>query len=512
MRAGPLAHPRMTLDHRYRRNALTAAVLALWVGMLVELARRHTGSTITPALPLEEAAPADPTGASAERDEWFDVLHDGHKIGWAHRVLEREEEGEGGWRMREDSNFSLAMLGTPQTVRTSIKARTDLAWALRDFEFAIVSPAMRFHATGKTDGQRLAVTYGPEGRESSTEFVLAEPVHLPTTLRPRVVAGHPAPGTRISAMVFSPLTMRNEPMTILVEGRETIEGRKGKVETTRLLEENQGVKARAWIADDGSVVREEGTLGFVMERSDAASARTGIDLDHPPDLALESRIPFHGEIDDPRHLSRLDLRVEGVAADLVPASPPRQSRDGDRLRIVRETLPARPPTLPMTDLADEVAGQLDPSPFIESADPAIVGLARSIIGAETNPVRAAKRLLEWVNENMTQAPSLTVPSAREALRERRGDCNEHAVLLAALGRAAGLPSRVAVGAMYADGSFLYHAWVEFWLGAWVSADAVFRQMPTDATHVKLIDGGPEHHGDLARIIGRLSFARVEEPR
>ena len=274
MRAGPLAHPRMTLDHRYRRNALTAAVLALWVGMLVELARRHTGSTITPALPLEEAAPADPTGASAERDEWFDVLHDGHKIGWAHRVLEREEEGEGGWRMREDSNFSLAMLGTPQTVRTSIKARTDLAWALRDFEFAIVSPAMRFHATGKTDGQRLAVTYGPEGRESSTEFVLAEPVHLPTTLRPRVVAGHPAPGTRISAMVFSPLTMRNEPMTILVEGRETIEGRKGKVETTRLLEENQGVKARAWIADDGSVVREEGTLGFVMERSDAASART----------------------------------------------------------------------------------------------------------------------------------------------------------------------------------------------------------------------------------------------
>ncbi|MBU6282385.1 transglutaminase-like domain-containing protein, partial [bacterium] len=87
-----------------------------------------------------------------------------------------------------------------------------------------------------------------------------------------------------------------------------------------------------------------------------------------------------------------------------------------------------------------------------------------------------------------------------------GDCNEHAVLLAALGRAAGIPSRVAAGAMYADGAFLYHAWTEFWLGSWVSADAVFRQMPTDATHVKLVEGGPERHGELARIIGRLDFS------
>lgn len=500
----PRGSVRMTIDRRLRRNALTAAVVALWAGMLLEVARRQRAAAPGEAIPLEETSGDGGAQPAVERDEWFDVRHEGHKVGWAHRVLERDPES--GWRMREDSSFSLAMLGAPQTVRSSIKARTDDAFALRDFEFGIVSPAMRFRANGNTDGRRLRVAYGPEGRESSAEFDLAEPIHLPATLRPRVIAGRPAPGTRLTATVFSPLTMRNEPMTIAIEGRETIPGRSGPVETTRILEEHQGAKARAWIADDGSVVREEGTLGFVMERSDAASARTGIEKDHPPDLALESRIPFPGTIADPRRLGLLEVVVGGAAADLVPSSPPRQVREGSLLRVTRERIPGSAPTRPVVDAPAEVAELLDPSPFVESDDPAIVGLARSVAGGEKDAAVAARKLLEWVNDHMTQAPSLTIPSAREALRERRGDCNEHAVLLAALGRAAGIPSRVAAGAMYADGAFLYHAWTEFWLGSWVSADAVFRQMPTDATHVKLVEGGPERHGELARIIGRLDFS------
>ena len=43
-----------------------------------------------------------------------------------------------------------------------------------------------------------------------------------------------------------------------------------------------------------------------------------------------------------------------------------------------------------------------------------------------------------------------------------------------------------------------------------SADAVFDQLPTDATHVKLVEGGPERHFQLAGVIDRLSFHVVEE--
>ena len=105
---------------------------------------------------------------------------------------------------------------------------------------------------------------------------------------------------------------------------------------------------------------------------------------------------------------------------------------------------------------------------------------------------------------------MTVPSAREVLRALRGDCNEHAVLVTALARAAGIPARVVAGVVYLDDGFFYHAWSELWLGAWVSADAVLDQMPVDATHVKLVEGGPERHLQLAQVIGRLSFAILED--
>ncbi len=44
----------------------------------------------------------------------------------------------------------------------------------------------------------------------------------------------------------------------------------------------------------------------------------------------------------------------------------------------------------------------------------------------------------------------------------------------------------------------------------MSADAVFEQMPVDATHVKLLEGGPERHVRLVDVVGRLALIRLEE--
>ena len=100
----------------------------------------------------------------------------------------------------------------------------------------------------------------------------------------------------------------------------------------------------------------------------------------------------------------------------------------------------------------------------------IVATARAIVGAERDATAAARALVAWVNAHLEQAPSVTVPSAREVLAARRGDCNEHAVLLTVLARAAGIPARLVAGAMYLDGAFYYHAWTELWLGAWITAE------------------------------------------
>jgi len=482
------------------KRTLTLVVLVAWVVMVGLLLRKQTGA---PALELP-AAPDDADAVSG-RDEWFGIYQGGAKIGHAHRVT---APATGGHRFYEDSVVALAMLGVPQTLHTSLVAETDERFALRRFRFTLVSPATEFGASGGVEGGELAVTYGPKGQTAALRVPLDAPIYLASTLRPRVLAGETTPGTRYTVPVFNPLTLHSEPMTVTIEGRETLAGRDGPVETIRLAEEHQGIRARAWVTSGGAVIREEAALGFMLERETATHALEAATTDAPVDLTAVSRIPLTGAIDDPRGLTHLSLRVQGPAAPSIPDDPPRQRVHGDRLRIEREDAPAPIALAALGGTPEDRA----PAPFIEADDPAVVAQARRIVGDARDAGVAARRLVAWVSAHVEKAPSITVPSAREVLASLRGDCNEHAVLLTALARAAGIPARVVAGAVYAGDGFYYHAWSELWLGRWISADSVFDQMPVDATHVKLLAGGPERHLALAGVVGNLQFTREEDER
>ena len=480
-------------------RVLTLGIVASWLVLVAVLVRKQAPPESLPSTPL-------PLTGVATRDEWFGIYQAGQKIGHAHRVVATHT---GGYTFSEDSSVALAMLGVPQTLGSTLRAETDDTFALRAFSYTLVTPATTFTASGTSDDHTLRARYGPQGHESDLVLPLTEPIALPSTLRPRILADHPAPGTRYSLPVFSPLTARSEPMTVVVEGRERLETRAGTVDTIRIAEEHQGVQTRAWIDPDGNVVREEGLLGFTLEREPREQALAGVDGNAPLDLVAMSRIPLEGTIANPRALAELTLRVRGQAATMIPSDPPRQRFTDDLLRIAREALPEHPPAAGDLD-GGAPANALAASPFIESDDPAIQAQAGAIKGDATDPRIVARRLVDWVHAQVEKTPSVTVPSAREVLASRRGDCNEHAVLLAALARAAGIPARVIAGAVYANDGFYYHAWNELWVGAWVSADAVFDQLPADATHVKLIEGGLERQVALAGIIGQLAFAVVEE--
>lgn len=476
------------------KHPLTLVVFGWWLTMLALLVRKQVSP---PTTDLAALAASDATPMS--REEWFGVYQGERKIGWAHRGV---SPTPGGYHLRDESALALAMFGTPQRLTTSLVAETDESFGMRSFHFALDSPAATFSASGTSDGQKLEVRYGVGDRQDTLVVPLAAPISLSTSLRPRIAAARPAPGTRFSHSVFSPLTLHPEPVTTTVEGWETIDG----VDVLKVVEEQQGLRAHVWLADDGRAVREEAMLGLMLRAEPREAALRGANSAAPLELTRATRIPLHGTIASPRRSTALTLRVSGPAAGQVPNDPPRQRMQGTVLRIVQEA----PPVAGAADVPPPDGAYLLPSPFIESDDPTVVSRARTIVGDERDPVHRAERILSWLETHMTPEPSATVPSAREVLRVLRGDCNEHAVLLTALARAAGIPARMVAGAVFQDGAFLYHAWSELWLdGRWISADAVFAQMPVDATHVKLVEGGPERHLGLASVVGRLHFATAE---
>lgn len=158
---------------------------------------------------------------------------------------------------------------------------------------------------------------------------------------------------------------------------------------------------------------------------------------------------------------------------------------------------------------EELARYLLPSRWLESNDRSIIAFARAARGRSVDA--RMRSLVAAVQARLSGPISYRgYGSAREALHMRGGDCTEYALLLAAAGRARGIPTRIVAGLAYGSRfvgkahAFGPHMWVQAWDGErWVSYDAGLGAF--DAGHLALAvgDGSPESLRGALEVIHRL---------
>jgi transglutaminase-like putative cysteine protease len=271
----------------------------------------------------------------------------------------------------------------------------------------------------------------------------------------------------------------------------------------------QGMEMRSWVDSEGNLLRQETPLGWTMEACTAEEA-LAIDARDDPgeDILTALAAPASTKIDRPRETRRLRVRLHGMPLGGEDLQSHRQSVTL-RAHCIEMTLSAdRPPDAAalVGSVPDELTEFLLPSRFVEADAPEILSKAGEIVGREQDSLKAALSIHQWVFENVRKEPTVSVPTAREVLRTRRGDCNEHTTLFVALARAAGLPAKILVGLVYHEGAFFYHAWPSVYVGRWLEMDPTFGQAGVDATHIRLLEGELPDQLRLMGIVGRL---RVE---
>jgi transglutaminase-like putative cysteine protease len=270
---------------------------------------------------------------------------------------------------------------------------------------------------------------------------------------------------------------------------------------------------------DGNVVRETMRLGafdLVLADSTEAAARRRNDVfDHV--TALLQKSPYRIPTRDMRQKIRYRFDNHGRAVALPAGAGQRTWNEGNTTWVqVCADCP-----LDVVALADdERARALQATPWLESDDAEVSRRAHAITARAADAADRMRRLTAFVRGHMgPNVDMLGYGTALEALRSRRGDCTEYAVLLAALGRAAGVPTRIAIGRVYArhfEGHahvFVPHAWVQAWTGrGWQSFDAAIGTF--DSTHIAFAvsyDGGTSDHftgTNLARVLTMVGAARV----
>jgi len=481
------------------RRPLSIVIICVWLVMLALLVRR----TWPPATPKTEAVERIQPVAG---EEWMGVYHAEQKIGYTHHSLAPDDRG---FVFAEESLLRLTVMDTPQTVRTRMQGHTAPDFTLRDVDFELSSGAGNLHASGVVEGGALHLRLRT-GKDSSEQVLpLTEPVYLPSTVRASLDAARLQPGRQLEVLAFDPTTLSNDRLHVTVEQQEAVPHAAAGVQAWRVQEEFRGLKTTAWIDNNGTVMREEGPMGLALVREPAEQAvNHGWATQTALDLVATAAVPVTHPIDDARQRRSLRVRLSGIATDTVP-SDDEQVRQGDVLTITRlDTAGLQSYALPYRDTT--YAGDLVPTAFLQSDHPRVRALAQQVVGEEHDALRAAVRLNDWVYANLRKVPTISIPNALQVLDMGEGDCNEHAVLLAALARAAGIPTRVIAGAVYLNGAFFYHSWCEVWLGRWVGIDPALHQFPADVTHIKFVIGGPEKQLAMMGIIGRLGIDVLDE--
>ncbi|HET6603402.1 MAG TPA: transglutaminase-like domain-containing protein [Xanthomonadaceae bacterium] len=326
-----------------------------------------------------------------------------------------------------------------------------------------------------------------------------------------------ASGTRYQALAFDPASLSAMRVDGHVIGPERVDIH-GRQETLTAVEQQLDLGgahmvSRSWLDADGEVRRMRMPLmGLTLEtiacNRECATA--------PPLAAdvFESTL-----VDSPRPLTRTELGsrlsyrvvVESGSGDAFGQVPGQRVSGGDGGELLVQIDPVGG-TGP-----EPTPRMLEPTRWLESDAPELVEMAAKAISGERDAARQMARLERFVRRHVkTKSLRVGYASALETARSREGDCTEHAVLLAALGRAAGIPTQVVTGLVYApwfggrESVFVPHAWVIAHAdGHWRGYDAA--QPRFDAGHLGLSigDGDPFRFYSGVELLGRLQIAAVE---
>jgi transglutaminase-like putative cysteine protease len=328
------------------------------------------------------------------------------------------------------------------------------------------------------------------------------------------------PGTTHTRTVLDPATLQSAVMTVRVGERGVVRANDTVIPAFRVETEFRGLKTTSWVTDTGDVVREESPLGLMTIRESperarglAVPGRVQADL-----LQVAAIVPtMPGRIDEPRDVRRLKLRLDGADVPADDLSGAGQNADGNVIEIVD----AR--SLQPGPRDEEIERYLKSEPLLESDAPEIRAEAEKAVRGATDDRGRAERLTRYVNGLLDKKPTVSLPSAREVLRTKVGDCNEHTALFVAMARSIGVPARIAVGLVFMHGAFYYHAWPEVYIadgasrsmspgaerGMWLPVDPTLNQYPADATHVRLTRGGLDKQAVVLPLIGRLKMTVLD---
>lgn len=271
------------------------------------------------------------------------------------------------------------------------------------------------------------------------------------------------------------------------------------------LDEN-GIPAKRQTSLDGL-----GTITFIRTDKDKALAPIGTVV---PDIVRATFAPVDRAILRPYEIRKARYRIvvrdeDDLATVFVSDQHQRATVSDGKIELV--VSPSR------SGSGDEKSRPefLAPNSFLDFDDDRIRELCRRAVGDERDTWNKCLKIERFVRNLMINDNSTPLVQTSKIARMPRGDCRHHAFMTASLLRAAGIPSRTAIGLLYVHRGtpvFGFHMWAEALVdGQWRGLDSTLGRGGVSAAHIKVTDHSWHDTASLVpllpvqRVVGKLRF-------
>lgn len=472
---------------------LKAAILLSWLALFGLLLKRDV--FIGSVDPREAVALLQ-----AEQEEYQSIYFQGKKIGFVVNSYHPNEDRT--LAIEQRARMVLNVAGDNHPVDLHLKALLNDDGRMRDFSFSFKSPFYRMQAEGRTLGNRIAFSLSTGATTIKDSLELTAPPMLSTSRRAYLLKDGLAVGDKLRIPWFDPLSLTGKDAVIEYRGKERIliDGRVQNLH--HFVEDFSGARINSWLDNSGDVLKEESPAGFVFLKE--AKFRALAESENAPELLSTVSAKMVGRMPRLEGRKTMHYRLSFPDDGLFQLNSGRQRYRAGLLEIDLESLADfnrtdRPPaSVNATDLAATSSVQAD--------HPKIRATAAEIVAGKTDEIAKVRALAGYVFSRLEKRPVLGLPDALTTLDSGRGDCNEHAVLFAALARATGIPCRIAAGVLFMREAFYYHAWNEVLInGRWLSVDTTTNQLPADLGHIKFIEGETKEQIRIGGLLGQLTI-------
>ncbi len=447
--------------------------------------------------------PTEAFGRSENREQWYVLMMQGKRAGWM-RTIEQRREGklvssaEMEVRIKRDRltvpiGISTEFVETPDHEPVSMTSTMKLGQMPQVTRYRFLP-----------DGVEVESITGGSKQQSRRDRPAGE------WSTPRKVARLIAEGIGAGKTEFS--TRSLDPSTGLTPATTTMK----LVERTTLEVMGKVVPALKWTTttsaipgesvqytdEQGEALRTETSIGgmtIVVLRADRQLAMSGLEA---PEILNASMILPDKAIENPQTTTRGSFLVRSsekeLAAFASTGSQVVERVDARTLRVKTDATRMSP-----AEKGDaENPAYTASSAMITSGDDRVKALTARALGKFMDDripaMLKAETLRVFVHEHINKKTlDVGFAAASEVARTGQGDCTEHGVLLAAMLRSAGVPSRVVSGLVYVPGikdgkgAFGYHMWAQALVDVdgearWMDVDAALsKSRRTDATHIAL---------------------------